>query len=96
MDVDDKLPFTAHLEELRKRLIASFVAVGIGFVVSYGFKEKLFSILVLPLKKVMDPGETLIYTGLPEAFFTYLKVSLLSGIMLATPVLLYQGVVCLF
>jgi sec-independent protein translocase protein TatC len=90
MDVDDKLPFTAHLEELRKRLIASFVAVGIGFVVSYGFKEKLFSILVHPLKKVMDPGETLIYTGLPEAFFTYLKVSLLSGIMLATPVLLYQ------
>ena len=90
MDVDDKLPFTAHLEELRKRLIVSFVAVGIGFVVSYGFKEKLFGILVQPLKKVMDPGETLIYTGLPEAFFTYLKVSLLSGIMLATPVLLYQ------
>lgn len=90
MDIDDKLPFTAHLEELRKRLVVSFVAVGVGFVVSYGFKERLFGILVHPLKKVMDTGETLIYTGLPEAFFTYLKVSLLSGIMLATPVLLYQ------
>ena len=90
MDVDEKLPFTAHLEELRKRLIVSFIAVGVGFVASYGFKETLFGILVHPLRQVMDPGETLIYTGLPEAFFTYLKVSLLSGIMLATPVLLYQ------
>jgi len=32
----------------------------------------------------------LIFTGLPEAFFTYLKVALLSGFMLATPVLLYE------
>ncbi len=90
MDVEDKIPFTAHLEELRKRLVASFIAIGVGFVVSYGFKETLFGILVRPLRRVMQNGETLIYTGLPEAFFTYLKVSLLSGIMLATPVLLYQ------
>jgi sec-independent protein translocase protein TatC len=90
MDVDDKLPFTSHLEELRKRLIVCFVAVGIGFVASYGFKETLFGILVRPLRNVMGTGETLIYTGLPEAFFTYLKVSLLSGVMLAAPVLIYQ------
>jgi sec-independent protein translocase protein TatC len=90
MDVEDKLPFTSHLEELRKRLIVCFIAVGIGFVASYGFKETLFSILVHPLRQVMKTGETLIYTGLPEAFFTYLKVSLLSGLMLATPVLLYE------
>ena len=90
MDVEDKIPFTAHLEELRKRLVASFIAIGVGFVLSYGFKETLFGILVRPLRRVMQNGETLIYTGLPEAFFTYLKVSLLSGIMLATPVLLYQ------
>jgi sec-independent protein translocase protein TatC len=90
MDVDDKLPFTSHLEELRKRLIVCFVAVGVGFVASYGFKERLFGILVRPLRNVMGTGETLIYTGLPEAFFTYLKVSLLSGVMLAAPVLIYQ------
>ncbi len=90
MDVEDKLPFTSHLEELRKRLIVCFIAVGIGFVASYGFKETLFGILVHPLRQVMKTGETLIYTGLPEAFFTYLKVSLLSGLMLATPVLFYE------
>jgi sec-independent protein translocase protein TatC len=75
---------------LRKRLITSFVAVGIGFALSYGFKERLFQILTQPLISVMKQGETLIYTGLPEAFFTFLKVSFLSGLMIASPVIIYQ------
>jgi sec-independent protein translocase protein TatC len=87
---DEKLPFTAHLEELRNRLITSSIAVAIGFAVSYFFKEKLFDILVMPLKNVMGEGDTLVYTGLPEAFFTYLKVSFLSGLILASPVIIYQ------
>ena len=87
---EEKIPFTAHLEELRSRLIKIFIAVGIGFAASYGFKEKLFEILVQPLVKVMEEGDHLIFTGLPEAFFTYLKVSLLAGIMLASPIILYQ------
>ena len=90
MDEQEKIPFTAHLEELRKRLIVCFIAVGIGFVLSYGFKEKLFQILTRPLISVMQPGDKLIFTGLPEAFFTYLKVAFLSGIILAAPVIFYQ------
>lgn len=90
MDEEDKLPFTAHLEELRDRLIKSFIAVGIGFVACYGFKERLFDILVSPLIQVMKPGEKLVFTGLPEAFFTYLKVSFLAGLILAAPVIIYQ------
>ena len=90
MREDEKLPFTSHLEELRKRLITCFIAVAVGFVVSFGFKERLFNILVHPLINVMKQGETLIYTGLPEAFFTYLKVSFLSGLIVASPVILYQ------
>lgn len=87
---EDKLPFTGHLEELRKRLITCFIATGIGFVIAYGFKERLFEILVRPLILVMESGDKLIFTGLPEAFFTYLKVSLLTGLMLAAPVIIYQ------
>ena len=90
MNDEEKYPFTVHLEELRKRLITSCIASGVGFVVAYGFKEHLFGILVQPLQNVMQEGDTLIYTNLPEAFFTYLKVALLAGIGLATPVLLYQ------
>jgi sec-independent protein translocase protein TatC len=87
---DDKVPFTMHLEELRNRLVVCFIAVGIGFVISYFFKERLFTILVNPLISVMQSDEKLIFTGLPEAFFTYLKVAFLSGLILATPVILYE------
>ncbi|RLB92725.1 MAG: twin-arginine translocase subunit TatC, partial [Deltaproteobacteria bacterium] len=87
---EEKIPFTSHLEELRERIIKSFIAVAIGFVICYGFKEKLFEIMTQPLVSVMAPGDKLIFTGLPEAFFTYLKVAFLAGLMLAGPVIIYQ------
>jgi sec-independent protein translocase protein TatC len=45
---------------------------------------------MLPLISAMPPDGKLIYTGLPEAFFTYLKVALLAGILLSVPILMYQ------
>ena len=90
LDVEDKVPFTEHLDELRSRLIVCFAAIGVGFVASYGFKERLFKILTAPLVKVMKEGDKLIFTGLPEAFFTYLKVAFLAGCILAAPVIIYQ------
>jgi len=89
-ETDSKMPFTEHLEELRRRLIICFVAVGIGFVISYFFAKQIFEILMRPLIKAMPPGEGLIFTALPEAFITYLKVALLTGIGLASPVIIYQ------
>ncbi len=92
MSKEGKSPFTEHLGELRDRLVRSFIAVGAGFAVAYFFKEKLFEILIAPL--VIAMGENgnaqMIFTGLPEAFFTYLKVSLLAGIIAATPVIFYE------
>jgi sec-independent protein translocase protein TatC len=90
MKEEDKAPFTAHLEELRSRLIVSFVAVGIGFFIAYFFKEKLFEVLMKPLTDVMGEGDNLIFTNLPEAFFVYLKTAFLAGIMAASPVILYE------
>lgn len=90
MSENEKIPFTSHLEELRKRLIICAIAVGIGFVASYVFSKRLFEILMTPLLGAMPPEEKLIYTGLPEAFFTYLKVAFLAGLLMAVPVILYQ------
>lgn len=90
VEEDARLPFTGHLDELRKRLIVSFISVAVGFAISYGFKEKLFQVLMRPLISVMKTGDKLIFTGLPEAFFTYLKVAFLSGLMLSAPIILYQ------
>jgi sec-independent protein translocase protein TatC len=88
--LDQKMPFTEHLEELRHRLIICFIAVGAGFLISYFFAKQLFELLMLPLIRVMPPGEKLIFTALPEAFITYLKVAFLAGIGLASPVIIYQ------
>lgn len=89
-EASSKMPFMAHLEELRTRLTRSAIAVGVGFLVAYGFKEQLYNFLAMPLKAVMPPQAKLIYTAPAEAFFTYLKVALLAGIIAASPVLFYQ------
>ena len=89
-DDDEKLPFTAHLDELRTRLIRCSIAVLIGTAVAYGFKEKLFDILTLPLVQALPPNGKIIYTGLPEAFFTYFKVAFITGLLAAAPVIIYQ------
>ncbi|MDY6972224.1 MAG: twin-arginine translocase subunit TatC [Thermodesulfobacteriota bacterium] len=90
MSNDDKKPFLAHLEELRQRLIACAVAVGIGSVISYVFAEKLFKILIAPLTAVMPEGNHLIFTSLPEMFITYIKVALVSGVLIAAPLIFYE------
>lgn len=86
----EKQPFTAHLEELRSRLIKCVIAVGVCFVISYFFKVQIFHVLTLPLINALQSGDHLIYTNLPEAFFTFLKAAFICALMLASPVILYQ------
>jgi sec-independent protein translocase protein TatC len=87
---EKKLSLTAHLQELRKRLILSFIAVGAGFILCYAFADSIFNILALPLLKVMPAGGSLIFTSVAEAFFTYMKVAFIAGLILASPFVLYQ------
>ena len=87
---DEKAPFTSHLEELRRRLIICAIAVAVGFLGSYFFSEQIFNVLVKPLREELPPDSLLIYTGLPEAFFVYLKLSFFAGIFLASPVILWE------
>jgi len=85
-----RMTLVEHLEDLRKRVSRAAIAVGVGFLAAYGFKEELYGYLTLPLKAAMPPGAKLIYTAPAEAFFTYLKVAFLAGIVAASPVIFYQ------
>jgi sec-independent protein translocase protein TatC len=87
---EKKLPLTSHLQELRKRLILSFIAIGGGFVFCYAFAESIFNILAAPLIKVMPSGSSLIFTSVAEAFFTYMKIAFIAGLILTSPFILYQ------
>lgn len=85
-------PLTSHLLELRKRLLWTFAAMLVGTGLCMLFAESIYGFLVQPLATAMGPGDSnrLIYTGLTEAFFTYLKVAFFAGIFLTFPVLLAQ------
>ncbi|MFC1591002.1 twin-arginine translocase subunit TatC [Thermodesulfobacteriota bacterium] len=87
---NEKLPFTQHLDELRKRLITCAIAVVIGFLASYAFSKDIYLILAEPIKTYMENESSFIFTGLTEPFFTYLKLALFTGILLSSPVILHQ------
>ena len=83
-------PLMAHLGEFRKRLVASAIAVGIGFAICYAFSEELFQILAQPLKNNLAEGERLVFTNLPDMFFVYLKTAFVAGLLLSSPFIFYQ------
>jgi len=85
------MPLTAHLEELRWRLIKALGAVAVAFAVCYGFSEPIFTLLTRPLVGVGDQKLLLIGTGVTEAFFTRLKVTFIAAIFVASPVMFYQA-----
>lgn len=84
------MPFTAHLAELRSRLIKSFGAVGIAFVACFPVSEQIFGVLSEPLRRLEVPGLVLIGTSVAEAFFTKMKVAFVAAVIVALPVLLWQ------
>jgi sec-independent protein translocase protein TatC len=79
-----------HLGELRTRLVRSVLAALVGFLACYAFSKQLFWVMMKPLQEVIPEGSTLIFTALPEAFFTYVKVAFVAGIFLASPYIFYQ------
>ncbi len=79
-----------HLGELRTRLVRSFIAIGLAFIVCYTFAEQLFAELCKPLINALPEGSKLIFTALPEAFFVYVQVGLLAALFVASPFIFYQ------
>lgn len=85
-----KMTFLDHLEELRRRLMISFIAVAIAFLACWAFAEPIFALLQAPLTKFLPPGDKLAYTRLTAPFFLYMKVSFFTGLFVASPVILLQ------
>ena len=90
---DEELPrmsLLEHLDELRRRLLISVIAVFTGFLGSWYFAPAIFHWLEQPIIRVLPPGEKLAYTELIGPFMLYIKVALLAGIFLASPIVLLQ------
>jgi sec-independent protein translocase protein TatC len=82
---DAGMPFLDHLEELRRRLIKSFLAIIVMSGVAFYFADQLITLIKLPLGEV--PLHNMQVTG---TFYAYLKISLITGVVGALPVIFYQ------
>ncbi len=87
---EGKMSFLEHLDELRKRLIVSVAALAGGVAISFLFINQVFDFIMRPLQQMLPAGGHLIYTEPTEAFVLYMKIALLSGIVLAAPVIMWQ------
>jgi sec-independent protein translocase protein TatC len=87
-----RAPLLDHLIELRQRLIWSLIAFAVSFVFCYFFSARIYEVLNHPLAEALagQPNRKMIYTGLPEAFFTYVKVAAFGAICISFPVLATQ------
>lgn len=85
--------FLDHLEELRKRIIYSVIAVAVGFGACWGYREQIYGIMQKPIMdalKANGMAEKLVYLNPTEPFNLYLKVAALAGLFLTSPFVLYQ------
>ena len=81
---------TDHLSELRDRLIRSAWGVLLATIICWMFSEQIFNIVRTPIAPYLDTGG-LVFTNPMDKFLAHVKVSLMSGIILACPIWLYQA-----
>lgn len=89
---DSRAPLMVHIIELRNRLIYSVLAFVVAFGVCFSFAEDIYGFLVAPLAEAYpDPSSRrMIYTGLAEAFLTYIKVGFFGAVFLSFPFTAFQ------
>ena len=94
-EVDDSsAPLIEHLAELRNRLIRSVVAFIIGMVICFTFGSMILDFLLAPIEQTMrelgDPNPVMIFTAPQEYFFTLIRISMVFGLGLSSPVIAHQ------
>jgi sec-independent protein translocase protein TatC len=99
-----KMSFLEHLDELRKRIIWSVVSIGVGFLIAIFFIDGhqwtlrgrdvyvpgMLEFIMKPMQQMLPAGQKLIYTEPGEAFFLQIKIALIAGLLIASPLVFLQ------
>jgi sec-independent protein translocase protein TatC len=88
-----QMSFLEHLEELRRRLVRSALSIFVGFGVCFYFRNRIFDYLARPLTQSLHDlhlPEKLVYTNPTDPFNLYIKLSIVAGIFLVSPYILWQ------
>ena len=89
-DEAGKMSFLEHLDELRRRIIYSLLAVGVGFAIAYAYIDRIFAFIIEPMQRMLPAGQTLIYTDPTEGFMLTIKIGLMAGLIIASPLVFLQ------
>jgi sec-independent protein translocase protein TatC len=85
--------FLDHLEELRKRIVYSVIAIAVGFGACWKFSERIYGVMQRPIMDALarnNLAAKLVYVNPTEPFNLYLKVGMMAGLFVASPFVLYQ------
>src|SRR6476620_6314169 len=85
-----KMSFLEHLDELRKRIVRSCLAVAFGILATFYWIQPIFNFILAPTRRALPPGVKLIYTQPGEAFSLYITVALIAGAVVASPFIMLQ------
>lgn len=82
------MPLSAHLRELRTRLMWTFIIVGIGAVAAFTVGNRLIDVLLIPFPDDIE----VVQIDVLEGVRVRMKIALLGGIIVAFPMILYQAI----
>lgn len=90
------MPLADHLRELRRRLVISIIAIAAGSVVGWIYYTQIFEVVSRPIEQVVEQAAAdgrdvrLVMSGVADAFMLQVKIAVMTGLVLASPVWLYQ------
>ena len=93
---DGRMPLMDHLRELRNRVVRIALAVLAGAIVAWVFYDRIWSFLQRPFCQAVHgctlkiPGHSLILNGVMDGFYLHIKVSIIAGVIVTSPIWLFQ------
>ncbi|MGC4084576.1 MAG: twin-arginine translocase subunit TatC [Vicinamibacterales bacterium] len=85
-----RMSFLDHLDELRRRIVNSCIAIAVGVAATFYWIDTIFNFILAPTRAALPPGVKLIYTQPGEAFSLYITVALIAGAVVASPFIMLQ------
>lgn len=85
-----KMSFLEHLDELRKRIIRALLSLSVGVAIAVYFLEEMINFVMRPLSATLPPGASFIFTYPTEAFMLRIRIALIAGLFIATPLVFWQ------
>lgn len=84
------MSFLDHLDELRRRIVNSCIAIAVGVAATFYWIDWIFNFILAPTRSALPEGVKLVYTQPGEAFSLYITIALIAGAVVASPFIMLQ------